>query len=169
MFMRSARNLFFAVGAISLFAVNAAWAGHGKVGLWQITTRMNMSGMPQIPPEQMAKMKAMGIRVPVNNTFTTEHCMTAEEVAMSKPPEMPRHGSQECKMQNMKAEGQSISADMICTGEANGSGHFSMTYDSPEHYSGQMSMNIAVHGRPMASTTSFEGRWVAAVCKPAAR
>jgi hypothetical protein len=166
--MQSMRGVF--VGAVSLVVLTsgAAWAGHGKVGLWQITTKMDMSGMPQIPPEQMAKMKAMGIHLPVNNTFTTEHCMTAEEVAMSTPPDMSRHGKQECKMQNLKTNGQSMSADMVCTGEANGSGHFSVIYDSPEHYSGKMAMNVAVHGQAMASTTSFEGQWISAACKTTA-
>jgi len=148
-----------------MLASGAAWAGHGKVGLWKITTKMDMGGMPQLSPEQMAKMRSMGIKAPMNNTFTTEHCMTAQEVAMSRPPEIGHHGKQECKMQNMKSVGQSVSADMVCTGDAHGSGHFALNYDSPEHYSGRMSMNIAVHGRAMASTTSFEGRWISATCK----
>jgi hypothetical protein len=169
-FMRSMRKLFAGAGAVcvTMLMVSAAWAGHGKVGLWQVTIKMDMAGMPQIPPEQMAKMKAMGIKLPMNDTFTTEHCMTAEEVAMSKPPEMPNHGKQECKIQNMKTDGQSVSADMICTGKANGGGHFKFTYDTPEHYSGKVSTNVMIHGHAMASTASFEGRWISARCKTAA-
>lgn len=165
--MRSTRNLLFGIGTICLamLAAGAAWAGHGKIGLWKITTKIDMGGMPQLSPEQMAKMRSMGIKVPMNNTFITEHCMTAQEVAMSRPPEMGRHGKQECKMQNMKVVGQSVSADMVCSGEAHGSGHFALSYDTPEHYSGRMSMNISVHGHAMASSTSFEGRWISASCK----
>lgn len=168
--MQSPRKFVLGAGTavLVLLTVTAAWAGHGKVGLWKIMTKMDMAGMPQMSPEQMAKMRAMGIKLPMNNTFTTEHCMTAEEVAMSRPPEMGRHGKQECKMQNLKVGGQSVSADMVCTGEANGSGHFLMTYDSPEHYAGSMSMKMTVHGHQMASSTSFDGRWISASCKTAA-
>ncbi len=84
---------------------------------------------------------------------------------MDKPPPMPSRHGQECKVQNMKTAGRSVSADMVCSGQAmQGSGHFAMTYDSPEHYSGKMSFDVNAHGRRMAMSSTMEGRWIGASC-----
>ena len=45
--------------APSLILVPAvAFAAHGRAGLWNVTTSMEMSNMPQMPPEALAMMKA---------------------------------------------------------------------------------------------------------------
>ncbi|MBV9991282.1 MAG: DUF3617 domain-containing protein [Alphaproteobacteria bacterium] len=154
---------FWLAVAATILAPGAALAAHGKAGLWEITS--TTSGMSaQLPPEVQARMKAHGIQMPASNTFTVQHCMTAEEVAMDKPPPMGR-GAQSCKVQNMKIAGQSVSADMVCNGERmQGTGHFAMTYDAPEHYAGKMSFNMNANGHPMAMTSTMEGRWIAASC-----
>jgi len=157
------------LGVLAAVALSgAAFAGHGKVGLWQITTKMDMGNvMAQIPPEQAAKMKAMGIHIPNNNSFTVTHCMTADEVAMDKLPKLSRPGHEsDCDMQNLKTSGQTVSADMVCHGkDVQGTGHFALTYDSAEHYAGKMTMNMVTNGQPMSSTTSFEAHWISADCK----
>ena len=149
----------------------AAIASHGKVGLWSITTTMDMGGMrpmpqmPQMTPEQMAKMKQMGIQMPgmggPPHTMTTQHCMTAAEVNSDKPPPAREH---DCTMTNEKIAGQSMSADMVCTGEMKGNGHLTVIYDSTEHYSGKMDFTGASHGHQMSMTNTFEGKWVSANC-----
>ena len=47
-----------------------AFAGHGKAGLWNISTTMDMGGV-QMPPEAMAKMKTMGVKMPSAQTFAS--------------------------------------------------------------------------------------------------
>lgn len=147
----------------AVFLASPALAMHGKAGLWEITT--TTSGMAaQLPPEVQARMKAHGIAVPSNNTFTVQHCMTAQEVSMDKPPPMGR-GAEACKVQNMKIAGQSVSADMVCNGEhMKGTGHFTMSYDAPEHYAGKMSFNMNANGHAMAMASTMEGRWIGASC-----
>ena len=49
------KRLGLAVAALSLVP-GVAFAAHGKAGLWNISTIMDMGGM-QMPPEAMAKMK----------------------------------------------------------------------------------------------------------------
>ena len=167
--MRLSIRIAGAAALAVVAASGAALAGHGKVGLWQITTKMDMSGMPQIPPDQAAKMRAMGVETPSNGIFTTTHCMTAEEVAMDKPPSALAHGK-ECAMQNLKTEGQNVSADMVCSGkEMNGKGHFTLAYDTLEHYTGKVTFSGAARGHPMTTTTTFEAKWVSADCKGAAK
>jgi hypothetical protein len=114
-------------------------------------------------------MRAMGIQMPKNSTFTTTHCMTAEEVGMEKPPPALAHGKQ-CAMQNLKTQGQSVSADMVCSGkEMKGKGHFTLAYDTPEHYAGKVTFSGDAHGRHLATTTTFEAKWVSANCKSAVK
>jgi len=150
-----------ALGMITLPVV--ALAAHGKVGLWEITTHMNMPGMAsQIPPEAMARMKAMGVQMPDAQSFTSQHCMTAEEVAADKPP--PMRNAKSCTMTNMSHDAHGFSADMVCTGEMEGQGHITMAYDGDTHYSGNYSFKGSANGHPQNMTTSFEGKWISPDC-----
>ena len=64
-----------------------ALAGHGKAGLWNITTSMEMANMPQMPPEAMAMMKARGMKMPgMGQPMTSQICMTQEQVNADMPP-----------------------------------------------------------------------------------
>ncbi|MGH6876045.1 MAG: DUF3617 domain-containing protein [Rhizomicrobium sp.] len=141
----------------------AAFAAHGKPGLWEITTRMNMPGMTaQIPPEALACMRAMGVQMPDSRSFTTQHCMTPEEVAADKPP--PMRNNKYCTMNNSRFGAHSFTADMTCSGEMQGQGHVSVTYDGDEHYSGNYTFTGSAQGHPQNMTTSFEGKWISADC-----
>src|SRR5882672_2499748 len=105
--MRKFSAAFLFLG-ISILATPAL-AGHGKAGLWQITATVNMPGMAaQIPPAQLAQMRAHGIKIPTNSSIVTTHCMTAQEVAMDKPPPMDKGRAKDCKMQNLKVAGPSV-------------------------------------------------------------
>lgn len=138
----------------------AAMAGHGKAGLWQITT--TMGGMDKmIPPEALAQMKARGISMPAAQTFSTQQCVTPAQAAADGPP--PMQGN-DCHMANARTTSTSFSADMVCSGRMNGSGHLQVTYDSAEHYRGEMTMHGNVQGHEMAMTNKFEGRWLKADC-----
>jgi hypothetical protein len=156
----------FILMAVLASAATPALAAHGKAGLWQITTTMNMPNLAaQIPPAQLAQMRAHGIKLPTGSSVTVTHCMTPQEVVMDKPPSMPSRHGEECKMQNLKTIGQAMSADMVCSGkDMQGTGHLQISYDTAEHYAGKMSFNAVAHGHPMAITNSFEGRWMSASC-----
>lgn len=143
----------------------AALASHGKAGLWSVTMTMDMPGrqMPSIPPEAMARMKAMGIEMPVGHAITTQRCMTDAEVNSDTPPAIQRPQSG-CKMTNTKFQGHTMSADMVCTGEMQGEGHFMVTYDSPEHYNGKMTFKGTEQGHPANMSNTFDGKWLSADC-----
>jgi hypothetical protein len=150
-----------AAAAVAIPAI----ASHGKVGLWSITVTMNMAGMPdmsKLPPEAQAAMRAHGVSAN-GHTMTVQHCMTQEEVDAIKPP--PMRNGQDCKMSNLRAVGQSFSADLVCTGELSATGHFDISYDSAEHYTGKVSFTGTEQGHPISNTTTMEGRWVSADCK----
>lgn len=154
--------LLAGLGLVAL-APLAAVASHGKAGLWEVTTHMDMPGMnAQIPPEALARMQAMGVHMPNAQTFTTQHCMTAAEVATDRPP--PMRNAKDCSMANMTHDAHTFAADMVCTGEMEGQGHVSVTYDSDEHYSGTYEFKGTTHGHAANVTNSFEGKWISADC-----
>lgn len=137
----------------------AAIASHGKAGLWDITSTIDMGNM--LSPAQTAQMRAMGMHMPTSNTVNAQRCMTAQEVATDNPPP-PR--SKNCSYSNVKVVGHTYSGDLICTGDFEGTGHFSITYDSDEHYTGTTTMTGTAHGHPVNSNNTIEGKWISADC-----
>jgi hypothetical protein len=137
------KTILVGATAALIAMTGAAVADHGKVGLWQVATKVTMPGMPQ------------------TQVYTSQHCMTAGEVKMNA---MPPSSNADCKMTNEKASGGSFSGDMVCTGHAKGSGHIAVTYDTDTHYAGQMTMTMNAGGQAMHMTNSFEGKWVSADC-----
>jgi hypothetical protein len=144
-----------AVGVLALPI--AAYASHGKVGLWEVTSTANM----QMSPSQMAQMQAMGMHMPASSSVTVQRCMTAAEVASDAPPPTQH---KECTFNNIKVEGRTMSGDMVCTGVFTGQGRYSVTYDSDEHYSGTSTMSGTANGHAMSNSSSFEGKWISADC-----
>lgn len=142
----------------------AALASHGKAGLWEITTHMNMPNMrANIPPEALARMRAMGMNMPDNQTYTSQRCMTAADVAEDKPP--PMRNSEDCAMTNVSHDAHAFTADMTCsTQRMQGHGHVSVNFDSAEHYAGSYTFNGTTEGHPQNMTYNFEGRWISADC-----
>ncbi|MGB8366279.1 MAG: DUF3617 domain-containing protein [Rhizomicrobium sp.] len=158
-------------GLVLLFAPHAAWAAHGKAGLWEITIKMdgqnpNMPDMSKLPPEVRARMKAMGVGA--NGTgFTVQRCRTPAEAAQDSPPSGAHDKS--CTLSNVSYTGGSMTADMTCTGNFTGTGHMHFVWDSDEHYAGEVSMTGTSGGRPMSRTQKIEGRWLSAQCTAAQR
>ena len=165
--MRNSRKIWF--GGVALVAIVAlplvALASHGKAGLWKITSTMHMAGMqmPQLSPEQMAQMKAMGMHMPMGNTFTTQHCVTEAQAKADAPPSGQRADAG-CKTTNVKVSPHKMTADSVCNGRMKGEGHFTVTYENPDHYTGQMNFKGTMEGRPADMSTTYEGTWISADC-----
>jgi hypothetical protein len=166
----SASKCLIIVGIVTistLYAVDAALASHGKIGLWNITITMggnmpNMPDMSKLPPEAAAQMKAMGMSMG-SNTIRMQHCMTAQEVA-SDVPAVDSNRNQSCTTSNIMHTGKTMSADMKCAGDFQGTGHIEITYDSVAHYAGEMKMSGIANGHPMTQDQRMEGTWVSASC-----
>jgi Protein of unknown function (DUF3617) len=122
----------------------AALADHGKAGLWQITVSVAVKGVDYV------------------QTVMNQHCMTPQEVAGDSLASLPNSG---CAMKNTSDDGDTLSGDMVCTGNMTGTGHMAITYDAPTHYSGKMTfVGTAPNGRALDFTQNMEGRWVSASC-----
>ena len=146
--MRISKGLLGGIAAAALIAMTgSALADHGKAGLWSVTTKASMPGMAA-------------------HTFSSQQCMTEAEVKSDALPQ--RSENKQCKMTNQKVSGNNFSADMVCTGDAKGTGHMSVTYDGNTHYKGQMTMAMNTGGKAMNMSNTFEGKWVSADCGKAA-
>ena len=151
----------------AIMITGTAFANHGRVGLWSVTVTMGgtapaMPDLSRLPPEAAARMKAMGMSMN-GNSITTQHCMTAEEVA-TDTPHLDATDNDGCTMSNIAHRGDSMSADMSCHGNFKGSGHPQATYDSDSHYVGDLVMTGSVNGQPVNRDQKFDGRWMSANC-----
>ena len=102
-----------------LIAATAAGSDVNE-GLWEITTKVEMEGIPMT-------------MAPVTNT----QCLTKDMM-------VPKSGQpgQECKITNQKTTGNTLSYDMECTGPGGSvKGHGEATYTG-DTMTGKMEMNI---------------------------
>jgi hypothetical protein len=166
--MVMSKNIVIAavLGAALAGTTGAALASHGKVGEWAITVTMGggekFPDMSKMPADAQARMKAMGM-TSNGSSMSIRHCMTAEEVAH----DVLTTQDKTCKLSNQKVTGHTMSADMACSGQVNGTGHFTVTYDSDTHYTGEMIITGTADGQPVHHDQMFDGRWVSATCKTA--
>ncbi|MDR3415322.1 MAG: DUF3617 domain-containing protein [Nevskia sp.] len=176
------RSVVLVIAALLVLPGVALSYDHGKPGLWQVTTQMNFSGgipqvsaeklalarqmgmqIPDVSPEQLAMIKQMGISVPGTGPMTSQICVTPAQAALTAPPELDLQ--QGCLVRNVKHSGRSYTADLACSGDMQGSGHVSVTYDNDEHYSGSIQFaGKNADGGPTETRTDFSGRWQAADC-----
>ncbi len=128
---------------LSAIAVPAMATPHARPGFWSTTTMMSMNGGPK------------GFRMPPR-TLTASFCLTPAQ-ANSDAPKPP---SRNCTIANIRNDGHTVTADMVCHGAMEGRGHFSTTYDSDTHYHSQMTMTT----RGMTMTNATDAKWLKADC-----
>jgi hypothetical protein len=122
------------VAAMAAFVYTAAQA-QSKPGLWEITSSMKMNGasMPQIPPDQLAKLKAQGIKVPGMDGQQTriKECVTQEIVDKYGGP--APHERPGCTLNNVQRTSGGMSAEMVCTGDTKGTATIKATHVDSTH------------------------------------
>lgn len=168
--LRSALFAILSCAALATPAVHAADVM--KPGLWEIKSSNQMQGrkmpaMPALSPEQQAQMKAMGIKMPAVSgsgmEITVRHCVTPEQAKTGVPPQPKDRG--QCKQANATRNGNKVSWSIECSGEHAASGHGSVTFNSPESYSGESTMTVKESRMgPMTMNQQFIGKWLSASC-----
>jgi len=103
-----------------------------KPGLWEITTSMEMPGMPFQPPPQ-----------------TVRHCYTPQEVRDEPVPK-----DDNCKITDLKSSGGKVSWKLECKGEMAGKGEGEIVYHGDSAYEGKTSMQV----EGMTMTTRYRGK-----------
>ena len=144
--------------ALALAAV-PAFADHGKVGLWNVTSTVELT----MPPEMAAQMKKSGVKMQAPQPITIQMCMSKEEVEANTPPHLDT-GATGCVTKLVSKTASAMRANVTCKGRLNGTGSIAVAYQGAEHYSGSYSFKGSSYGRSTTMTTTFKGAWVKADC-----
>jgi hypothetical protein len=133
-----------------------------KMGLWHGKVVSTMSGL-ELPPDVVARLKAMGRPVPGSapTTTETESCLTPEKWKEMLTKSQDREN---CRYDNLKVDSSGMSGDMECT-TARGTtkGHMQMNFVSPEKVHGTVHMEVTSARRPqpvlmdMTIDSTYEG------------
>lgn len=93
-----------------------------KPGLWEITTTMEMPGMPfQQPPQ------------------TVRHCVTPQEASDPKKS-VPKN--ENCEIIDLKSSSHKVNWKMECTGEMAGKGEGEIEYKGESVYEGKTKIQM---------------------------
>jgi hypothetical protein len=106
-----------------------------KEGLWEITSTMEMPGMPFQPPPA-----------------TYRHCYTKEELKDEKQALPKQQG--DCKVTDMKRNGSRITWKVLCTGENKGTGEGEIIFRGDTAYDGSMNFDM----QEMKMTSRYKAR-----------
>jgi len=145
-----------------------ALAAHGRPGLWQTTLSTNITqGAPSLSPEQLEKMRQMGITPPFQKPTTVQVCVTPEMAARDDFPKAMRP-EDHCQIENKNQSGDAISADFVCTGDTKGKGSVKVNYESDISYAGEIHFaGTSKLGHPIEFRSEFSGKWLSADCDSA--
>jgi len=134
--MREAAKYFASVAfAVFAFAPVAASA-QGTDELWQVTTKVEMPGMPMAMPEQ-------------TQTVCLQQGRQREEELVPK--------DKNCRMTDVRQTGNRTTFTVVCEGKDRMTGTGDIT-SSPDSYQGTMRMQGTMDGQPVNMTQTFSGR-----------
>lgn len=160
--------------AMSILVVSCMCASAGvfaadkmKPGLWSMTMKSDMmKNMPKIPPEQLEKMREMGIKMPQmqDGGITTNVCISKEMSERDHPPEMARKDTG-CESKNYERSGSSYSLDLVCDRkEMKGVGRIQGTFSGNESFTSTYDFKGVSHGKPVDQHMASAGKWLSADC-----
>ncbi len=116
-------------------------------GLWQITTKMDMPGMP---PEMAAKMA---------NGMTMTQCIKPGERKWDEQRAPSQRGEQKCDKVDPKISGNTVTWKLSCADGTTADG--TLTHNGKDAYTMKMNMNS-----PRGSMTmNMEGKKLADACE----
>ncbi len=150
------------MGAALILAPAVAFAAHGKVGLWTVTSTLELRNMPPIPPQTLEMMKQNGQPIP-GQPFTTQMCMTQEQVNADKPPSFNDNG-ESCDTKVLSSSPSAMHTQVVCRGRVNGTGETQISWRGDDHYDGTYSFKGEAEGHPQDMTIHYSGDFVKADC-----
>ncbi|HEU0230548.1 MAG TPA: DUF3617 domain-containing protein [Burkholderiaceae bacterium] len=166
--MRFILSFLLLGAALSFGASQAQAADRMAPGLWEMTAQSDaLKGLPVIPPEQLAKLRALGIQIPqiANGSATTHTCITPE---MARRADMaPAAGASKmgCSAHNVRFDGNRFSADLVCDNDrAKGRGKVSGTFSGNKAFTADIQFTGTVQGVPVNQQGTASGRWLGNDC-----
>jgi len=126
---------------LTLLPVQAFAAGAMRPGLWEVTTRMEMAGMPMQMP-----------------AHTVRHCYTRQDIEKGERT-VPRSDDKNCKIKNYKFRGNTATWSIVCTGRGAMSGTGTMTTRATS-FSGKSTFKMRDNGENMDMVSHITGKRV---------
>lgn len=137
------RPLIAFVGGVAVLGHAHAAAPNMREGLWEITMKMEMAGMPQSMPPQ-----------------TLQHCVTKQD--LDDPQKMamgPDSRGSSCEVTDHRMQGNTATWKMACRGANPMTGSGTVTY-SGTSYTGSNRMTVQQGGKTMEMTMNYSGRYL---------
>ena len=121
-----------------------------------------MANMPAIPPDALAMMKARHMPIP-GEPFSTQMCMTQDQVNADKPPAM-RNEDVSCDTKVLSATPSAMHPQVPCKGRVNCVVDMQIAWRGTNHYEGTYPFKGTAGGRPQNMSTRYTGDFVKADC-----
>ena len=144
-----------------------------KPGLWQMTVRGEMHGMPPIPeeqlrglsPQQRAAIEKMMAESAKPHIRELKQCITQEDLNKSEDLFSTDQPGMKCNNKLSKHSGKSMSGTIDCAKDKTRStGEFSYEAKDREHVTGKVSMTISNGRNTMTTIGTMSGHWIGAEC-----
>lgn len=166
----------FALPLILLGASGLAQAQAMKPGLWEHSVsytshsgqmeqamKQMQQQMASMPPDQRKMMEQMlaqqGMSLGPKGT-TLKICVSKEDAEQFTPP--PAETG--CKQEVTQRSTSRIRVKFACNGPPPTQGEGEMNFDGPGTYSGRMTVNTQIDGKPEQMTMQQSGKWLSADC-----
>jgi hypothetical protein len=145
-----------------------AWAaGQIKPGLWEMTVKSDaFKDIPKMPPEQLKKMREMGINIPQiqDGGMVSNVCISKEMAERDDTPQMNQKESG-CQSRNYQRSGNTYSLDIVCDGpDMKGAGKIKGAYSGNERFNSSYDFKGTAHGQPVNHRQESSGKWLNADC-----
>lgn len=141
--MRKTR-LWITIGCCFFAVALFAWAqSTRKPGLWEMTSSMTWQQSP-LPP---GVTLPAGMKSPFSGSTNTMQVCVTQAMIDKYGTAMPK-SQNDCKIENVVLNANSMSADMVCSGRMNGKGSMESSWSDNDHTKGKMHFLGAMQGGP---------------------
>jgi hypothetical protein len=148
---------------LALATFPALAADQLKPGQWDMSVNMKMKNMPEMSAEDLAAMKQMGVKMPgMGEPMRVQQCITPEQASMKEA--INPAGDQNCTVKNYKQKGNTVTGDLVCTGDMKATGKFETTMTGNTGYHSKMSLKGTSSGEPIDQEIETTGKWVKGKC-----
>ncbi|MFC3106905.1 DUF3617 domain-containing protein [Undibacterium arcticum] len=163
---------------VALFGLSGAVSGvvtaeplGVKPGLWEMIHVSEISGMPAIPPEAMARMtpeqrarieQALAAHAGAPTTQTRQSCVTKDKLERPFAPDA--RSGKDCKHTVVSSSSRKQEIHMECNGRVKSSGDLRIEAITPENIKGDFHMVSGDPAHPMNVRMNIVGKWLGADC-----
>ncbi len=168
-------SVLLAGACAGILGVASAQAGstlNVKLGLWEMTTMGQVSGVPPIPPEALARMTpeqrarmqaAMAAGMArQNKPKVREYCVTQKD--LERGLDLKDSQSEGCKSAVTSSSSSVMEMRQTCTGRHKVNGTIRIEAPNPETVVGKFNLVMSEGPNTMTMKFAMHGRWLGTNC-----